>query len=238
MNCCLQINPQKSSLIHVVSTTCIAIIPKSIYATVTAPFHKNPTTCKILLITGNDKWHKTLSLPPQTWQVHAVRVARSSGGDWTVCQLLFAWSVDQFGKHDGSVDSLQRLVVHAVAAQHSDDVQWLRTLADDVLNMIGHHQHFGLYPAVASMRNNRDVIRPDVRHAGLKALLRRNNRWMRRGRTDEADTLATRVRKAITLHCMKWLRNINTRQDPKEAWAKVREFTRATGTRSGHQPDS
>ena len=34
-----------------------------------------------------------------------------------------AGRVDQFGKHDGSVDSLQRLVVHAVAAQNSDDVQ-------------------------------------------------------------------------------------------------------------------
>jgi len=31
--------------------------------------------------------------------------------------------VEQFGKHDGPVDSLQRLVVHAVAAQNSDDVQ-------------------------------------------------------------------------------------------------------------------
>ena len=34
-----------------------------------------------------------------------------------------AGRVEQFGKHDGSVDSLQRLVVHAVAAQHSDDMQ-------------------------------------------------------------------------------------------------------------------
>ena len=34
-----------------------------------------------------------------------------------------AGRVEQFGKHDGTVDSLQRLVVHAVAAQHSDDVQ-------------------------------------------------------------------------------------------------------------------
>jgi len=34
-----------------------------------------------------------------------------------------AGRVEQFGNHDGSVDSLQRLVVHAVAAQHSDDVQ-------------------------------------------------------------------------------------------------------------------
>jgi len=34
-----------------------------------------------------------------------------------------AGRVEQFGKHDGSADSLQRLVVHAMAAQHSDDVQ-------------------------------------------------------------------------------------------------------------------
>jgi len=34
-----------------------------------------------------------------------------------------AGRVEQFGKHDRSVYSLQRLVVHAVAAQHSDDVQ-------------------------------------------------------------------------------------------------------------------
>jgi len=36
---------------------------------------------------------------------------------------LGAGHIEQFGKHDGSVDSLQRLVAHAVAAQHSDDVQ-------------------------------------------------------------------------------------------------------------------
>jgi len=70
----------------------------------------------------------------------------------------------------------------------------------------------------------------------VKALLRRKNRLMRRGRTFEADALATRVRKAITRHSMKWLRNINTRQDPKEAWAKVREVTRGTSRGSGHQP--
>jgi len=31
--------------------------------------------------------------------------------------------VEQFGKNDGSVYSLQCLVVHAVAAQHVDDMQ-------------------------------------------------------------------------------------------------------------------
>ena len=36
---------------------------------------------------------------------------------------------------------------------------------------------------------------------------------------------------------MKWLRNINTKQDPKEAWAKVPEVTRGTSRGSGHQPD-
>ena len=54
-------------------------------------------------------------------------------------------------------------------------------------------------------------ISSPIRHTG-RALLRRKNRLMRRGRTDEADALATHVRKAITRHSTKWLRNINTRQ--------------------------
>ena len=43
-----------------------------------------------------------------------------------------AGRVEQFGKHDGSVDSLQRLVVHAAEAQHSDDMHdcsHLRTMS-------------------------------------------------------------------------------------------------------------
>ena len=43
--------------------------------------------------------------------------------------------VGNSGKHDGSVYSLQCLVGHAVTAQHVDDVQWLRTLKDDISDM-------------------------------------------------------------------------------------------------------
>ena len=39
--------------------------------------------------------------------------------------------VEQFGENDGSVYSLHCLVIHAVAAQHVDDMQWLRTPKDD-----------------------------------------------------------------------------------------------------------
>ena len=46
--------------------------------------------------------------------------------------------VEQFGENDGSVYSLQCLVVHAVTVQHVDDMQWLRTLKDDISNMFTH----------------------------------------------------------------------------------------------------
>jgi len=42
-------------------------------------------------------------------------------------------------------------------------------------------------------------------------MLRRKNCLMRAGSIDEADTLAVRVRKAITNHSSKWLRNIDTK---------------------------
>ena len=46
--------------------------------------------------------------------------------------------VEQFGVDDGSVDSLQCLVVHAMAAQHVDDVL-LRTLKE-ISDMVTHGQ--------------------------------------------------------------------------------------------------
>ena len=57
---------------------------------------------------------------------------------------LSSWSptkhgrVEKFSEHDGSVYSLQCLVGHAVAAQHVDDVHWLRTLKDDISDMFNH----------------------------------------------------------------------------------------------------
>ena len=62
----------------------------------------------------------------------------------------------------------------------------------------------------------------------VKAMLRWKNRLMRAGRTDEASALSLRVRKSITRHSMKWLRGVNVKKNAKDAWSKVREFTRGT----------
>ena len=59
-------------------------------------------------------------------------------------------------------------------------------------------------------------------------MLRRKNRLMRAGRINEADALALRVRKLITRHNTKWLRDIHAKKNAKDAWAKIREITRGT----------
>jgi len=58
----------------------------------------------------------------------------------------------------------------------------------------------------------------------VKAILRRKNRLMRAGRIEEAGALARRVRDVITRQNSSWLRNINTRKNARDAWAKVREI--------------
>jgi hypothetical protein len=66
-------------------------------------------------------------------------------------------------------------------------------------------------------------------------MLRRKNRLMRAGRVAGAGALAARVRTVttvITQRSSKWLRNIETRENAKHAWAKVREVIRGT-CRSG-----
>ena len=51
---------------------------------------------------------------------------------------------------------------------------------------------------------------------------------MHAGHIDEADALALRVRKLITRHNTKWLRDIHVKKNAKDAWAKIREITRGT----------
>jgi len=46
---------------------------------------------------------------------------------------------------------------------------------------------------------------------------------MRAGRTEEASALARRVRTVIARQNSSWLRKVNTRKSPRDAWAKVRE---------------
>jgi len=71
----------------------------------------------------------------------------------------------------------------------------------------------------------------------VKALLRRKNRLMRAGRTDEAGATATRIRTIITRSSTRWLRTIDTRKSAKNAWAKVREVIKGSVSRVGDQVD-
>jgi len=64
---------------------------------------------------------------------------------------------------------------------------------------------------------------PRFVNPAVKALLRRKNRLMRAGRTGEAGAVARRVRTIITRKSTAWLRRVNTRQNARDAWQKVRE---------------
>jgi len=68
---------------------------------------------------------------------------------------------------------------------------------------------------------------PDFITPTIKAQLRRKNRLMRGGRVEEAAAVAEQVRHAIIRQSMMTLRHVNTRQCAKEAWAKVRQLTKA-----------
>lgn len=57
----------------------------------------------------------------------------------------------------------------------------------------------------------------------VKTLLRKKNRLMRAGRTNEADAVAHQVRKTISRQSTKWLRGVSTRKSAHDAWQKVRE---------------
>ena len=69
----------------------------------------------------------------------------------------------------------------------------------------------------------------------VKAMLRRKNRLMHAGRTDEAEAIAARVR--TTRSSSRWLRTIDTRKNAKCAWAKVREIIKGLASRDTDQVD-
>jgi len=71
----------------------------------------------------------------------------------------------------------------------------------------------------------------------VKAMLRRKNRLMHVGRTDEAGALAARIRTVITRSSTRWMRDVNTRKNAKGAWTKVREVLRGAGNDNSHQVD-
>lgn len=71
----------------------------------------------------------------------------------------------------------------------------------------------------------------------IKALLRRKNRLMRKGRIEEASALSERVRTLITHRSSKWLRNVDIRKNPKEVWNKVNEVLHGTRRDCSKQVD-
>jgi hypothetical protein len=71
----------------------------------------------------------------------------------------------------------------------------------------------------------------------VKALLRRKNRLMHAGRTEEAGAIAVRIRTTITRSSSKWLRKVDTQKSAKEAWAKVREVIKGKVNRAGDHVD-
>ena len=71
----------------------------------------------------------------------------------------------------------------------------------------------------------------------VKALLRRKNRLMRAGRTDETGAIAARIRTIITRRSTSWLRTADTRKSAKDTWAKVREVIKRSAIRDGDQID-
>ena len=71
---------------------------------------------------------------------------------------------------------------------------------------------------------------PDFVTADIKALLRRKNRLMRAGRLEEASALAIRIGATIRRRNSVQLRNMNTRTNAREVWAKVRLLTKGSST--------
>jgi len=66
---------------------------------------------------------------------------------------------------------------------------------------------------------------PDFVTPTIKAQLRKKNRLMRAGRTEEAGDLAKRIRAAIIRQDGAQLRHVDTRRCAKDTWAKIRQLT-------------
>ena len=75
---------------------------------------------------------------------------------------------------------------------------------------------------------------PEFVTPAVKAMLRRKNRLMRRGCTDEADVLAGRIGRATISYNSVELSRVDP-QDLRAMWAKVRQLTGRSRT---HAPSS
>jgi len=71
----------------------------------------------------------------------------------------------------------------------------------------------------------------------VKAMLRRKNRLMHAGRTDEAGAIAARICTIISRKSSKWLCKVDTRKCTKDAWTKVREVIRGSNNHASDRID-
>ena len=87
------------------------------------------------------------------------------------------------------------------------------------------------YPERSVSLTSRD---PSYMTPAIKAMLRRKNRLMHAGRTEEAGALARRIGKDIARRCSGRFTKIDSKSDSKKLWEAVRQFTgrkRNIGTR-------
>jgi hypothetical protein len=89
------------------------------------------------------------------------------------------------------------------------------------------------YPERSITVTSRDpqYVTPD-----LKALLRRKNRLMRSGKTEQASVIAKRIGAFIWRRNSVHLRNWSLRTDSKEKWAKVKQLTKGPNRQSTAPP--
>ena len=129
-------------------------------------------------------------------------------------------------KNIDSLESIRRRYILSLSLEH--------VTFDDVRAVKGSRrtEHFASMYAI--MMDLLDRFYPERRITVLstyprsitpavKAMLRRKNRLMLAGRTEEAGALARRNRAVISRQNSSWLRKINARKIARNAWIKVRE---------------
>lgn len=120
---------------------------------------------------------------------------------------------------------------HAQFLQHAAAIDFgsgSHQLSDDVQNQFDSFYDTAMwlldryYPEHTVTVTNRD---PPYITAHIKAMLRRKNRLMRKGRIEEASALAQRIGKAVTLSTKTQLTSFHENIDSGQLWSCVRRLT-------------
>ena len=120
------------------------------------------------------------------------------------------------GQHAALLQYLQQYSWQSVNS--TDDVQ---TAADNFYSSMNHLLDT-FYPTSRITITSRD---PSFVTPEIKQLLRQKNALMRKGRLDEANSIATKIGRAIIAHNSICFKDLNSRSDTKELWEKVRNVT-------------